>query len=449
MLYLNNKIKLRESIKMKKTVIDLFSGVGGFRLGLERSSHDWKTVWANQYEPARKSQWAFECYVENFCENKNVDEIYNFNKTEEDLNPWNNIDIKKVKDEAINEFSNVDIAKVETEDIPNHTLLCGGFPCQDYSVATTQAEGIKGKKGVLWWQIERVVKAKKPNFILLENVNRLIKSHKGRDFGIMLASLNNLGYTVEWRVINAADYGYRQRRRRVFIFASRNDNKYTKKVKDKNVEKILTENGFFSTIFKVSNSDANDTTTTKLDSDLVKMTNKFKFKFQNTGFMTDGKVWTKKVEPKEAEEKSVIRDILEKNVDEKYYLSDDEMEKWEYMKGSKEIPRTAKNGHKYVFREGAIAFPDPIDKPARTILTSESSRNRSTHIIKDPETGRLRKLTPAECDQLNYFPKDWTKTKTMSHSFRYFAMGNALVVGLIQEMGEQLGEIIDKENEDN
>lgn len=431
---------------MKKTVVELFAGVGGFRLGLEKSSKDWKTVWANQYEPARVSQWAFECYVENFCKNK--DKIYNFNKDKNDINPWNVIDIKKVDDEAINEFSNLDIAKVKTNDIPKHSLLVGGFPCQDYSVATTKAQGIKGKKGVLWWQIERIVRNKKPNFILLENVNRLIKSHSGRDFGIMLSCFNNLGYTVEWRVINSADYGYRQRRRRVFIFASRNDNNYTNKIINKKSEKILIDDGFFSSLFPIEIENLNDTVTVELDSDLVKMTNEFKFKFQNSGIMKNGKVWTKKVKPKESEEKMVIRDILEKNVDEKYYLTEDEMDRWEYMKGSKAIPRTSKNGHKYTFREGAIAFPDSIDKPARTILTSESSKNRSSHVIEDPQTGRLRKLTPAECDQLNHFPKNWTKTKTMSHSFRYFAMGNALVVELVRKIGEKLNEIIDKENLD-
>jgi len=431
---------------MKKTVVELFAGVGGFRLGLEKASKDWKPVWANQYEPARSSQWAFECYVENFCKNENKDEIYNSNKTETDINSWNTIDIEKVDDEAINEFSNLDIAKVKTADIPEHSLLCGGFPCQDYSVATTKAQGIKGKKGVLWWQIERIVKDKKPNFILLENVNRLIKSHGGRDFGIMLSSLNNLGYTVEWRVINSAHYGYRQRRRRVFIFASRNDNNYTNKIINKKSEDILIDDGFFSSLFPIEIDDLNDTTIVELDSDLVKMTSEFKFKFQNSGVMKNGKVWTKKVSSRESKEKMVIRDILEKNVDEKYYLMEDEMDDWNYMKGSKAIPRTSKNGHEYVFREGAIAFPDPIDKPARTILTSESSKNRSSHVIKDPWTERLRKLTPCECDQLNHFPKDWTNTKTMSHSFRYFTMGNALIVELIRMMAEKLNKIIDEEN---
>ena len=170
-------------------VIELFAGVGGFRLGLEKSGHT--TVWANQWEPKIKAQNAYECYATHFKDNF------------KDLNT---------------DINEVDIDKV----VPKHDLLVGGFPCQDYSVATVQAQGIEGKKGVLWWEIAKVLSARKPKYVLLENVDRLLKSptsQRGRDFAIMLATFDELGYSVEWRVINAADYGYAQRRRRVFLFA--------------------------------------------------------------------------------------------------------------------------------------------------------------------------------------------------------------------------------------
>lgn len=201
---------------MKKTVCELFAGVGGFRIGLEESDPNWNTVWANQWEPGRKSQYAYDCYVSHFGKNKN--------------------------------YINEDIASIDKEDIPDHNLLVGGFPCQDYSVARTGAKGMEGKKGVLWWQIRDVLETKSPKFVLLENVDRLLKSpasQRGRDFGVILACFNDLGYAVEWRVINAADYGFGQRRRRTFIFACKNDTKYYESIKNEKLEDVIHKNRIF------------------------------------------------------------------------------------------------------------------------------------------------------------------------------------------------------------
>ena len=182
---------------MEKTVVELFAGVGGFRVGLDRANSDFfKTIWSNQYEPATKVQHASQIYVARFGAKNHVNE---------------------------------DIAKVDVKDIPNHDMLVGGFPCQDYSVARTlsQSAGIEGKKGVLWWEIVRILREKgkdKPMVLFLENVDRLLISpakQRGRDFAMILQSLNELGYCVEWRVINAADYGMPQRRRRTYILAYR------------------------------------------------------------------------------------------------------------------------------------------------------------------------------------------------------------------------------------
>ena len=120
------------------------------------------------------------------------------------------------------------------------------------------------------------------------------------------------------------------------------------------------------------------------------------------------------------------------------------VEKWEYLKGAKKIPRTSANGHQYIFSEGTIAFPDILDRPSRTMLTSESTLNRSTHVIKDPETDRLRLLTPVEAERLQGFDDGWTETG-MPDRMRYFCMGNALVVPMITRMGRVLDEIIEQE----
>ncbi|WP_321301033.1 DNA (cytosine-5-)-methyltransferase [uncultured Sphaerochaeta sp.] len=388
------------------SVVELFAGVGGFRLGLEKNG-DWKVVWANQWEPGKKNQHAFNCYASHFKDGIHV---------------------------------NDDIGKVKAEEIPTHTLLVGGFPCQDYSVAATGAKGIHGKKGVLWWEIERIVKAKNPRFVLLENVDRLLKSpakQRGRDFGIMLSCFNQLGYIVEWRVINAADYGFPQRRRRVFIFATKKEDKLDIPYRKASMQDLILRKGFFAQEFPVDDNLAiGEPVQIELSTDLLSMTENFMSCFENAGIMMDGIVHTMRTYPIEHETVK-LSDILQKEVCEKYYLSDETMEKWKHMKGSKAEPRKTKAGYEYMFKEGAIPFPDPLDRPSRTMLTSESSKNRSTHVIADPQTGNLRLLTPIECERLNGFPDNWTDTG-MPEKFRYFCMGNALVVGLIERMGKRI-----------
>ncbi len=404
---------------MQKTICELFAGVGGFRLGFDRLNSGWETTWFSQWEPGAKTQWAHDCYVQHFGECADLNGEYHTGE---------------------------DIAQMNKEAIPDHTLLVGGFPCQDYSVAHTLAssKGIEGKKGVLWWQIRDILIAKKAPFCLLENVDRLLKSpakQRGRDFGVILACLNELGYSAEWRVVNAAQYGASQRRRRTFIFAYRNDTAYGQRIADMTPEAIMDYNGFMVRAFPVLGMGR--VTTTSLDTDIVEVSDHFKFAFENAGYMHNGVVYTAKVE-EHAEEPIVLRDVLQGNVDEKYYIPNDKMEKWVYLKGAKKIPRTSNDGHEYVFSEGPIAFPDPWDRPGRTMLTSESTLNRSSHIVCDKWTGKLRILTPVEAERLQGFDDEWTNTG-MPDRMRYFCMGNALVVQMITRMGKVLDTIIAEE----
>jgi len=405
---------------MDKRVVELFAGVGGFRLGLERASNQFKIVWSNQWEPSRSKQDAYECYCKNF--------------------------------EFSTNHSNEDISTVDKSSIPDHELLVGGFPCQDYSVARTGAQGIQGKKGVLWWEINEIINEKKPAFVLLENVDRLLKSpgsQRGRDFAVMLGSLNDKGYTVQWRVINASEYGFPQRRRRVFIFASNDSTKYSQKMQQFHPREIVRQEGIFQKQFPAKNAGPDNK---KVQSyafkyrDLVDISNNYSNgSFFNSGCLINSKVYSEELLPDYPvdSKRQVLGDILEKNPPEKFYINGDD-EKWSYLKGSKKIERTHRDGHKYHFAEGKIAYPDPLDKPSRTMLTSESSLNRSTHVIEDPLTKRKRKLTPVECERLNGFPDNWTNTG-MTEKFRYFCMGNALVVGIIESIGKEIFRIIESE----
>lgn len=413
---------------MKKTVIELFAGVGGFRIGLNDikgfdkngkaiENGDWDFVWANQWEPSTKIQHAYDCYVTRFG----------------------------------NECSNQSITDVDKSTIPEHTLLVGGFPCQDYSVAHTlsKEKGIEGKKGVLFWDIAAVLETKNTPFILLENVDRLLKSpakQRGRDFGIMLRTLYDLGYNVEWRVINAADYGAAQRRRRTFIFGWQRKLKYNNIVSNSGYQRYLYKDGLFAKCFPVEQSSESSINGISLLTykDTVEMTKIFKAQFENTGVMIDGVVYTEKTVPI-VERPITLGEIRETRTGlDEYILSGKKLEKFEYLRGSKKIPRKRPDGSEYFYSEGAMSPFDSLDLPGRTMLTSEGSVNRSTHIIPDKETGKLRLLTPIEAERLQSFPDDWTNTG-MPENRRYFMMGNALVTKVINRIEPELSSIISKE----
>ena len=403
-------------------VVELFAGVGGFRVGLEKADSDFfKTIWSNQFEPATKTQHASRTYVRAFGEDGHVNE---------------------------------DIAKVKTIDIPDHDMLVGGFPCQDYSVANTlsRSKGIVGKKGVLWWEIYRILNEKgdkAPNVLFFENVDRLIQSpstQRGRDFAIILSSLNGLGYDVEWRVINAAEYGMPQRRRRTYIVAYKNDNVPVDSVD------VITTSGVMAKAFPVG-SDIEKLNTFNIEPDLTILSEEFnygnKYKmFENAGYVHNGICTTCKVTSNYSGPYTTLGDVvltekdgdLRNTITEDYYLSDEDVKKWEYSKGYKRIEKTNKFGGKYMYSEGAMSFPDPLDKPSRTIITSEmtKSANRFTHIIQDPVNGRYRRLVPVELERLNMFPDNHTAGETDNK--RGFFMGNALVCGVVEKVGKIIKE---------
>ncbi|WP_289642117.1 DNA (cytosine-5-)-methyltransferase [uncultured Dubosiella sp.] len=411
---------------MKKTVVELFAGVGGFRVGLNDihsidkngraiENRDWEFVWANQWEPSTKTQHAYECY--------------------------------KLRFGADDSISNEDISSVDKSTLPNHSLLVGGFPCQDYSVARTLSgeKGIQGKKGVLFWDIADILQEKKPPFVLLENVDRLLRSpasQRGRDFGIMLRTFYDQGYNVEWRVINAADYGAAQRRRRTFIFAWRRDTKYNQTIVD--AKTIVGTAGAFATCFPIEQEfDFRETDLTQFN-DTVEMTDGFKFDFANTGVMIDGIVYTTPTTPIK-ETPVTLRQIRETGKDlSEYFLTGEREEKFKYLKGSKRIPRVRPNGEQYFYSEGAMSFPDDLDLPGRTMLTSESSVNRSTHVIEDEQTKANRLITPIEAERLQAFPDNWTNSG-MPESRRYFMMGNALVTLIPNKLEPFLSQLIENE----
>ncbi len=398
-------------------VVELFAGVGGFRIGLEGASDAYETIWSDQWEPSTKHQDASLVYVARFGREGHC---------------------------------NRDINTVPTSEIPDHDLLVGGFPCQDYSVAATlsRSGGIEGKKGVLWWQIYRILDEKgekRPQYLFLENVDRIINSpatQRGRDFAIILASLSDLGYIVEWRVINAADYGMPQRRR-TYIVGYRKDSTVARRIE--HVKDWLYYDGVMANAFPFTPKENTQSDFT-IEGTIQEVSNCFNKGRQNTpfgnaGIMVDRQVLSVDAIPDYEGPIQTLGDILvnEQFVPEEFYISNEELPKWQYEKGAKKIKRVSKEGYEYVFSEGGMAFPDYLDRPSRTMITGEggSTPSRFKHVVKT-RSGRYRRLIPIELERLNMFPDNHTLHAEVSDGKRAFLMGNALVCGVVEAIGKSL-----------
>jgi DNA (cytosine-5)-methyltransferase 1 len=313
-----------------------------------------------------------------------------------------------------------------------------------------QAAGLQGKKGVLWWEIHRILKARKPAFILLENVDRLLKSptgQRGRDFAVMLASLADLGYVVEWRVINAADYGMPQRRRRVFFVAYHRRTELGKAAtRTRDHGAWIMEQGLIAEAFPCATGKVG-LSAIALDGDLADITRKFnharkatRSPFANAGLLVGRTAYTCTVVPEHEGPRTTLGDILlpSDKVPKAFFVPTRQVKDWKYFKGGKTERRVDRSsGFAYAYSEGAMAFPDPLDKPSRTIVTGEggTAPSRFKHVVSTPE-GKLRRLTPLELERLNMFPDGHTEGATDTK--RAFFMGNALVTGVIERLGKVL-----------
>ena len=408
--------------KHKITVVELFAGVGGFRIGLEGASDAYETIWNNQWEPSTQHQDASLVYQARFGRKGH---------------------------------SNKDINLVATSEIPNHDLLVGGFPCQDYSVAATLSKsgGIEGKKGVLWWQIYRILNEKgdkRPQYIFFENVDRLLNSpatQRGRDFAIILASLADLDYIVEWRIINAADYGMPQRRRRTYIVGYLKNSVVAQKIE--RMEDWVEFDGVMAKAFEFRPKEGT-VSDFSIEGSIKEVSDSFNkgmkvSPFGNAGMMIDRHVFSVDADtvyegPRQTLGGNLVDESL---VPEDFFIAEDELPKWEYEKGAKKIERVSKEGFKYTFSEGGMVFPDYLDQPSRTIITGEggTAPSRFKHVVKT-KSGRYRRLMPIELERMNMFPDNHTLHPEVTDGRRAFLMGNALVCGVVEQIGKSLYQFI-------
>lgn len=329
-------------------VVELFAGVGGFREALDHSYSaeavdGFKFVWSNQWEPneagrAPEEQSANRVYLKKFGGDGThfPDDIHNLTASDGPL-----------------------------QQVPEKfDLLVGGFPCQDYSVAKPKnaSKGIRGPKGVLWWSIERILRERKPKYALLENVDRLLASpanNRGRDFAVILDGLLSEGYVVEWRVVDASEYGYPQRRRRVFILAYREGSpvanrlgslrKGSPEAAEESARSAILETGVLAGALPCSSTEgtvsAFDFERFASDDDLGRryVAQGAKSPFLNAGFARGSTAWSLRVEPKSDRPQETLADVIAsvKTCSDAaaFRLKDAQLDAWRYAKGAKNEPR--------------------------------------------------------------------------------------------------------------
>ncbi|MGF6507690.1 DNA (cytosine-5-)-methyltransferase [Paraburkholderia sp. 32] len=435
---------MSQSNTSKLYTADLFSGVGGFRLALE-SVHGapFEFSLSCQWEPSTRIQHASMVYQKHWAEGVHLNEDMQSVLSSEEGR-------ERVRESKID-------------------VICAGFPCQDYSVAKplSQSQGLAGKKGALWWSIAQLLQQRNDDnrpvqYLVLENVDRLTSSpaaSRGRDFAVILSTLKALGYAAEWRVLNAAEYGHAQRRKRIYICAYHESTGIYRKLRTAAsvsgrtpLTQTLLYSAFPCTLVNAPEAvqSALSVLSEPLNEQLAyRPLSNGRTRFGNIGLMLDGAVYT--CSAKAATIKDFMQftghhdaltlgDVVRQTgpVPSGFYIKPEDEARWLQAKAAKVTPRNA-NGFEYSYSEGAMSFPDSLDRPSRTIITSEggTTPSRTKHAIRDG-SGQLRRLTPEELETLNGFPRGFTELQGVSDAARARLMGNALVVPMIQRIGEIL-----------
>lgn len=320
------------SNKNKYKVVSLFSGIGGLDLGFEYAGFN--IIWANDFD-----KWACETYRANVNGNIVLG------------------DITKLKDQ-----------------IPDHDVLIGGFPCQPFSTLGKLKGFEDENRGNMFFEILDIIKKHDTKAVVLENVKNLIKHDEGRTFKTILRLLDEAGYDVNYQILNSQDYGVPQRRNRVFIVAF--NRKYF---------------------------------------------NEAKFEY-----------------PEKEELKVTTQDLLDKDVDEKYFL-------------------TEKISHTILGygTKGYMVKPT-IDLPVSKTLTATMHKmhraSQDNYVTDDLNYQRnvrdkkrrinVRKLTPDECRKLQGFPSDWKQVVADTHAYKQF--GNAVTVNVSYKVAQKVVEYMNQ-----
>jgi len=343
------------------TFIDLFSGIGGFRLGLKKSSERYRCVWSCDWD-------------------KHANRIYRYRFGEK------------------NHYAG-DIGQVDASSIPDHDVLCAGFPCQAFSFAGRR-KGFEDTRGTLFFDIARIAEAKKPALLLLENVKGLLSVQKGYCFARILQTLDELGYWVEWQVLNSKYFGVPQSRERVFIIGHLRG-KRTKQV------------------FPLGEAGEKSIGTQE------KVRGKRQQAIATQNLIEVGNIFSKKAADGRVYDPAGLSPSLRG-----------------FSFGWSKPKILERPLHLVQYGKMHSQKPQRYDEVAHTVRQDLSRNIKKPHYPVLLPDMRIRRLTPTECERLQGFPDGWTawglengRRVKISDSRRYRLLGNAVTVNVVEFLG--------------
>jgi len=349
--------------------IDLFAGIGGFRYGLEKANQNKQLAreitTSRRHKPnnngglgKNKNEW-FVCVYSNEY-NKYASQIYKKHYGECDTR---------------------DIRTVKVNEIPDHDLLCAGFPCQSFSIAGKR-KGFEDTRGTLFFEIARIAKHKRPRYLLLENVKGLLSHEQGKTFQTIIGVLADLGYGVEWQVLNSKHFGVPQNRERVFIVG------HLGGIGERKVFPIG-ENGEFSD------------------------------KEQQQPIFRE--IQTRKQKDSSNANR---KDAQNGKNGQLHYIGGIEGKRKKWLEDGKDNSRNFSQGQR-VYSDKGISS---------TLAGNAGGLGGKTGLYQIDM--KIRRLTPTECERLQGFPDGWTEG--ISDTQRYKCLGNAVTTNVIEAIGKKL-----------
>ena len=397
---------------MEPTFIEMFSGIGGVRFGLEPSG--WKCVWANDWD-----KYANIIYKKNFGDKELVEN---------------------------------DIKEIEADAIPDHTLLTAGFPCQAFSVAGKR-KGFQDTRGTLFFDIARVTSAKRPSLLLLENVKGLLSSQKGYTFCKILQALDELGYDVEWQVLNSKHFGVPQNRERVFIVGHLRGKggrqifpigQATKVANRKKQNRPTVQTEVSSAIHRrygagwkahgqeqvIAKSALIHSRGLETRKDGVSHALKGGLGGSSKNFVStqiDANYW--KGVDRHGQRTMIIVSKIGRG--QKYGVHSETCTTLRGMARHNNVPMVVGNIYPSGGEAGQIHFAKGIFSTVK-----QGKRGGKAGVPPILDGFRIRRLTPTECERLQGFPDGWTEG--VSDTQRYKLLGNAVTVNVIEYLGRIL-----------
>ena len=373
--------------------IDLFAGIGGFRYGLQKVEIESESSSDHESGASQHGQRAFHCVWSN---------------------EWDKY-ANKIYTKHFGECDSRDIRTVDTKDIPDHDLLCAGFPCQSFSIAGKRL-GFEDTRGTMFFEIARIIRDKRPRYFLLENVKGLLSHDEGKTFQTILGVLSDLGYEYQWQVLNSKNFGVPQNRERVFIVG------HLRETSRPEVFPIG-ESYSISHQTKYAEQAGRSRISSTIDARYGSLRNAGETYLHYIGGIRGKRdMWLK-------DNKQNSRNFSQ---GQRVYSSDGI--------ASTIAGNAGGLGGKTGLYAIPVLTPDRMEKrqngrrfkndgdPAFT-LTSQDK-----HGVYDGLN--IRRLTPVECERLQGFPDNWTEG--ISDTQRYKCLGNAVTTLVITEIGKKL-----------